>query len=348
LSLSLQGSLPLDYAPLHEQAPGVRHLLGNAMWDNKPWPIVNGDNCVGTSGAETCAATIPCGRTDRLECTAMNLRHTLCDVGLGFTPDTTCTTPGHDATDRLEVVDRVAATFKTTVTPPLNAAITGVSAADGSERKRLAFIGDSVLGLVTTEVLAAWYPLHAEGQLTIMRSSVVCNSNLAAIARRLDLEDAVPCGVNSHTLATVLEAVIGAVYLQHGLSHVTECVLRLKFLEAPVEVVRGSCASGRADLRNARMKLKERCDKHSLGEPTYEFVTVASGFSCRVQVKVSARDAARRGVLPEGAGVNIEGSIILAQGTGIAANKKSAGEHAAQSALNGWRTTFPIESVILT
>lgn len=95
--------------------------------------------------------------------------------------------------------------------------------------ERLEFLGDSVLGLVITESLYRTFPDLAEGRLAKLRASVVNMRALADVAR------AVPGGgIGMHLrlgrgeestggrdkasiLADTLEALIGAVYLEHGL-----------------------------------------------------------------------------------------------------------------------------------
>ena len=97
--------------------------------------------------------------------------------------------------------------------------------------ERLAFLGDSVLALAVTTHL---YPrLEAErfgaGQLTKIRAQAVSGRSCREVAERLGVPDrlraAAPPGVASgvegliateRVLASVIEAVIGACYIQHG------------------------------------------------------------------------------------------------------------------------------------
>jgi ribonuclease III len=92
--------------------------------------------------------------------------------------------------------------------------------------ERLEFLGDSVLGLVVTEHLFVSYPEHSEGQLAKLRAAVVNSRALADVARQLDLGASVRLGRGEETtggrdkssiLADTLEAVIGAVFLEHGI-----------------------------------------------------------------------------------------------------------------------------------
>ena len=103
--------------------------------------------------------------------------------------------------------------------------------------ERLEFLGDAVLGLVVTESLYRRYPDVAEGQLAKMRAAIVNARALADVARGLALGEHLRLGRGeeitggrdkSSILADTLEAVIGAVYLEHGLA-VAERLVRTLF-----------------------------------------------------------------------------------------------------------------------
>jgi ribonuclease III len=91
---------------------------------------------------------------------------------------------------------------------------------------RLAFLGDSVLGLAVTSHL---FPrLEAdrfgEGRLTKIRAQAVSGPSCRAVAERLGVPErlaaAAPAGsqvaATERVLSSITEAVIGAVYLRHG------------------------------------------------------------------------------------------------------------------------------------
>jgi ribonuclease-3 len=92
--------------------------------------------------------------------------------------------------------------------------------------ERLEFLGDSVLGVVVTEHLFVSYPDLSEGQLAKLRAAVVNSRALADVARRLELgallylgrgEESTGGRDKSSILADTMEAVIGAVFLGHGI-----------------------------------------------------------------------------------------------------------------------------------
>jgi ribonuclease-3 len=102
--------------------------------------------------------------------------------------------------------------------------------------ERLEFLGDSVLGLAVTDALYRRYPDEPEGQLAKSRSGIVSAAALAEVARDLDLGACLLLGNGEELtggrdkasiLADALEAVIGAVYLEHGFVVAVAVVLRL-------------------------------------------------------------------------------------------------------------------------
>jgi ribonuclease-3 len=102
--------------------------------------------------------------------------------------------------------------------------------------ERLEFLGDSVLGLVVTDALFHRHPDLTEGQLAKLRAAVVNMRALAEVGRTLDLgryvrlgrgEEATGGRDKSSILADTVEALIGAVYLDSGLTAAAELVHRL-------------------------------------------------------------------------------------------------------------------------
>jgi ribonuclease-3 len=92
--------------------------------------------------------------------------------------------------------------------------------------ERLEFLGDSVLGLVITDAL---YHAHAdlpEGQLAKLRASIVNMHALAGVGRDLGIGELLKLGRGEELtggrekpsiVSDAVEAVIGAIYLQHGI-----------------------------------------------------------------------------------------------------------------------------------
>ena len=92
------------------------------------------------------------------------------------------------------------------------------------DNERLEFLGDAVLELIVTEFLYLNYP-DPEGVLTNWRSALVKKETLAEISRELDLgqylflskgENATGGRDKDYILANTFEALLGAIYLDHG------------------------------------------------------------------------------------------------------------------------------------
>jgi ribonuclease III len=93
------------------------------------------------------------------------------------------------------------------------------------DNERLEFLGDAVLELVITNFLFHKLPKSQEGKLTSLRSALVRKENLAQISKKLDLgnllllskgENASGGRDKPYLLANVMEALIGAIYLDQG------------------------------------------------------------------------------------------------------------------------------------
>jgi ribonuclease III len=91
-----------------------------------------------------------------------------------------------------------------------------------SSNERYEFLGDAVLELWTSDALFKKFPDFNEGQMTNLRSLIVCTKNLAKIAKKINLgkfillshgEENHGGRTNQSILADTLEAVIGAIYL---------------------------------------------------------------------------------------------------------------------------------------
>jgi ribonuclease-3 len=102
--------------------------------------------------------------------------------------------------------------------------------------ERLEFLGDSVLGLVVTDMAFEAFPAMPEGELAKLRAAIVNAQALAEVARSLDLGSLVLLGKGEEQsggrdkpsiLADALEAVFGAVYLDAGLDETRRLIERL-------------------------------------------------------------------------------------------------------------------------
>lgn len=92
--------------------------------------------------------------------------------------------------------------------------------------ERLEFLGDAVLELVSSDFLFQTHPEMPEGQLTKLRASMVCEPALAYCAKDLTLDSYIQLGKGEEAtggrfrdsiVSDVMEAVIGAIYLDGGM-----------------------------------------------------------------------------------------------------------------------------------
>lgn len=97
---------------------------------------------------------------------------------------------------------------------------------DPEDNQRLEFLGDAVLELSISNYLFKKYPGSAEGELTKIRSTLVCEPSLARAAKELKLGKCLLIGRGEENsggrnrpsiLADAFEALLGAVFLDQGL-----------------------------------------------------------------------------------------------------------------------------------
>ena len=124
--------------------------------------------------------------------------------------------------------------------------------------ERLEFLGDSVLGLIITEALYERFPDFDESRLSPLRSGVVNMRALAQIARDLELGASLRIGKGEENtggrdknsiLADSFEALVGAIYLQHGYEVTTSIVMRLMSGSIEEAVSRGAGLDGKTALQ---------------------------------------------------------------------------------------------------
>ena len=99
--------------------------------------------------------------------------------------------------------------------------------------ERLEFLGDAILGFITGEFLLE--TARTRGDLTRMRAALVCEPNLARIAEKLGLGRFILLGKGEEQsrgrerqsiLADVLEAIIGAIYIDGGIENASSFINR--------------------------------------------------------------------------------------------------------------------------
>ena len=183
--------------------------------------------------------------------------------------------------------------------------------------ERLEFLGDSVLGLVISEALLSSGCGLSEGEMSRIRAAIVCESNLARIAREtMSLGDILVIGGSelatggrdkTSLLADAVEAILGAVFSDGGWDEARR-VIQALFSEELTGDIRRFLAG------DAKTMFQEFAQAKLRVTPTYDVVGEsgpAHQKSFEVAVKV--------------------GDEIWGQGQGI--SKKDAAQAAARSAL---------------
>lgn len=180
--------------------------------------------------------------------------------------------------------------------------------------ERLEFLGDSVLGVVVTDRLYRDHPDLPEGDLAKIRAATVSQRALAVIAREMEVGRFVLLGRGESgtggadkesILSDTLEALFGAIYLQHGIETARDVILEL----VGPSLVAAAQAGVALDWKTS---LQEACAEGGFGAPVYE-------------VDGEGPDHARTFT----ARVVIDGIV---RGVGVGSAKKHAEQDAAEAA----------------
>lgn len=191
------------------------------------------------------------------------------------------------------------------------------------DNERLEFLGDAVLDFLVGAWLYHRFPEMPEGNLTRLRSALVRTENLAQFAERIDLGNAILLGHGESDgggrerpalLCATFEALIGAIYIDRGISAVKE------FIEPQLELAAQNILRGRKD-KDPKSILQEWAQSQGLGTPLYK--TVSS----------TGPDHAKSFVVE----VYIENAV---QGSGVGHSKQAAAKDAAQQALSALKINY--------
>ena len=137
-----------------------------------------------------------------------------------------------------ELESKIGYTFKNRKL--LKIALTHSSFANESGGKfvsyeRLEFLGDSVLGIITSDYIFRTFPHLPEGELTKLRATLVCEKQLCVCSQELGLKKFIKLsrgerhcmGQNRPSiLADVFEAICAAIYLDSGMEEAKNFVLK--------------------------------------------------------------------------------------------------------------------------
>jgi len=140
--------------------------------------------------------------------------------------------------------------------------------------ERLEFLGDSVVGLAVAHHAFEHFPHLTEGKLSEIRAGVVNARVLAEVAAEIGIgaclflgkgEDSAGGRTKQSILADAFEAVIAAVYLEHGFDPAAAVVVRV--LDDRI----AAAATGPGGF-DAKTRLQEVAAARGLGRPRYHVV----------------------------------------------------------------------------
>ena len=218
-----------------------------------------------------------------------------------------------DLLKKLKIVYKDIAIYEQALTHP---SYNGDANTKHQDYEKLEFMGDAVLGYVTADLVYKNRPELSEGYLTKLRSVLVSTKPLAAYARSINLPEYIRIGhsitlnqvkESDKILENVLEALVGAIYLDAGLKTAYGLIKKLL-----IKDIRNYDVD---DLTDYKSKLQEEIQAES--RDAVQYVTVEqTGPAHDRTFKVN--------VLFNG--------IVL--GTGEGKSKKKAEEMAAKSALS--------------
>ena len=179
--------------------------------------------------------------------------------------------------ERARLLGRIAEIIGPGNIPRFEEALTHSSYANETgipDNQRLEFLGDSVLGLCVSELLAEAHPDADEGVLTRMRSALVNAEALARWGRTerlgacLTLGRGAQAGLEreqTNVVADAVEALVAAVFGSHGLDGARELVR--------VVVAEPMAEAERLGMRDPKSALQERVQAAGGAAPSYRVVS---------------------------------------------------------------------------
>lgn len=204
----------------------------------------------------------------------------------------------------------------------------GLNTAEIKHNEQLEFLGDAVLGFVTSQALYERFPAFREGELSKLRAYLVSARHLIRVARELQLGSFLRLGRGEEKsggrnkaalLVDALEAVLAAVYLDGGLEPARQFVLG-RILDPELKRL-DKQSRGAFPVTDYKSALQESLQAAGKSQPSY-VVTKEEGPDHKktftVEVRIFTSGSARK---PE--------YVARAEGP----SKKSAEQRAARRAL---------------
>ncbi len=181
--------------------------------------------------------------------------------------------------------------------------------------ERLEFLGDAILEFVTSNELFKKLPDKKEGYLSALRANIVNTQNLAKVAQKLSVGEALYLSrgeeetggrQNLSILADAVEAIIGALFLDQGIKATYKFITDNILYDLDKKLA--------SPLKDPKSMLQEEVQARGLPTPKYNVVSESGPDHAKIfEVEVTV------------------GSQILGRGSGK--SKSEAEQSAAQAAL---------------
>lgn len=174
--------------------------------------------------------------------------------------------------------------------------------------ERLEFLGDVVLDMTMAHYLYRNFPEAQEGELTKRKSRIVNRKNLNLLGKKMGLHHLIKAkmrreDIHDTMVGNALEALIGAVYLDHGFDKTRNALLAMlkrHGLEDQVNETRDfkSKLHHWASKRKKKLTFEVIRDDNNGGEERYEIAAKVNGEMLGIGVgrskKLAEQEAARR------------------------------------------------------
>src|SRR5690348_13664398 len=154
----------------------------------------------------------------------------------------------------------------------------GSEASARRDNEQLEFLGDAVLGMVTSDALYQRFPEHHEGELSKLRAHLVSARHLVSVANALGLGEYLRLGRGEEKsggrnktalLVDALEAVLAALYLDGGLEAARPFILAQ--VVAP-ELERIASNGSMLPVNDYKSALQEKLQATGRPQPQYVLV----------------------------------------------------------------------------
>lgn len=191
----------------------------------------------------------------------------------------------------------------------------GMAGTRHQDYERLEFLGDSVIGMVVSDLCYSLHPNMEQGQLSVLKAQFIRSSSEAEYCKKLGLNEYIKVGAsfskeaknNTSLLEDVFESFVGAIYLDQGADFAISFVRKVFYEDVANAKINYAI--------NPKSYLQEAMQADNKESVTYKIIEERGSASDKVFI----------------AGVYFEGREI---GRGEGHNKKMAETEAAKDALS--------------